>query len=151
MMNGYPIKVSARHLEPSSEGITTARQCPYLKVVVVHGKVLLDNPPLGLGPSRGGGEQVLWVPLVVHPLKARGAQGGEEEGHDDKVPGVVANANTEPEEQPLERVVHHSEGEPAPPCRALPSCLYKLFPPTLALPSPIVRAVCVLVGRRLSV
>ena len=77
-----------------------------LELSVVGGEEGLDDCPLLLGLSARGGEQVLGVVVVVHPLEAGGAQGCHHDGDNDEVAGVLADKVPQLVEEPSQDRVH---------------------------------------------
>ena len=81
----------------------------YLELLIVHGEELLHVGSLALGGAGGGADEVLRVVVIVHPLKPRGAEGGQERRHDQEVSRLSSDQVSELKEELLEGVIHHPE------------------------------------------
>ena len=77
-----------------------------LELRVVGGEVLFQHGPLVLGEAVRGREEVLGIVLIVHGLEPGREQARQQEGHHDKVPGVLAHRVPQLVEEPLQGVVH---------------------------------------------
>ena len=76
-----------------------------LEFGVVHLEVVLDNAAFCLRFTVRRGEEILGVVVVDHLLEAGGAQGREEQRHDDKVARMFADEKAELVEPAFERGV----------------------------------------------
>ena len=83
------------------------RQPRGFKIGIVDFEVMLEDGSLVLGLAVGRREEVLGVVVVVHLLEAGRTKGGQEEGHDDEVAGMLPDHVTQFVEPPFEGGVYH--------------------------------------------